>query len=289
MSRYLSILVLIALIFIACMIVETAFRWSGSGLSLTDTKGAGQVALFLVIIPFLLGFALKRGGGPATFLKPYAANLKRALAGFATMWLFAVAVMIATYAALGALGYVGWSSEAWAAFSGRLLYKTVVALLVVVVLAVTEEMIFRGFLLRHLRFNDKASTTILALVVGSLIFSVSHLISHDGAWTAADLSSRILGLFLLGGLFAVTYVATGSIACSIGMHSGLLGFKVFLRRTDLLTYHPDAWWLGTSSDLRLAPGTWFLMILVAAIVWSIRHWLRRRFYIEPVVADWDRP
>lgn len=284
MSRYLTTVVLLALIFVACAAVEAVLRLTGSTVSLTDTRGIGQVSLFVVIIPILMLFAWRRGGGPILFLRPYWANKRRAFAGFGVMWLQAVAIMLIAYGLLAAMGYVSWSSEAWAAITPKLLKKTFIALLVVLILAYTEEMIFRGFLLRHLRFNDKLPTTIAAVVVGSLIFSASHLISYKGEWTFAELSSLLFGLFLLGALFATTYIATGSIACSIGVHAGLLGFKVFLRRTDLLTYHPDVWWLGSSTDLRLAPVSWLLMVIIAAITWSMRHTLRQQFYIEPVVA-----
>lgn len=98
------------------------------------------------------------------------------------------------------------------------------------------------------------------------------------------MASLLFGLFLLGGLFIVTYIASGSLACAIGMHAGLLGFKVFLRRTDLLDYQPDVWWLGGSEDIRLAPITWLLMVLIGIFIWVTRRQLRRHFYIEPAVA-----
>ncbi len=288
LSRYLSLLGLFAVTFAACAVVETALRLGGAGVSLTDTKGVGQVALFVVIIPCLIAFALPRGGGPAAFLGLYRSRKGRALAGFAAMWVQAVALMALAYALLGAMGYVSWSAEAWANVSPQLLRKTIVALLVVVVLAFTEEMIFRGFVLRHLRWTAAPAVTAAAVLVGSAVFSISHLISYKDGWNFHEVGGLLFGLWLLGGLFAVTYIATGSIACSMGMHAGLLGFKVFLRRTDLLDYRPDVWWLGNSNDLRLAPVTWLLMILIGLLVWSTRHTLRRHFYIEPAVADWKK-
>lgn len=284
MSRYLSLLGLFVVLFAACAAVEFVLRLTGAGVSLRDTKGIGQVSLFLVIIPILIIFAVRRGGGPAVYLKPYLANLPRAFAGFGVMWLQAVILMIIAYGLLGAMGYLTWSSEAWANFSMQVLGKTIIALLVVLILAYTEEHIFRGFVFRHLRYDGTPRVTIAALVVGSMIFSASHLISYKDAWTFAELASLLFGLFLLGCLFVVTYIASGSLACSMGVHAGLLGFKVFLRRTDLLDYQPDVWWLGSSSDIRLAPIVWVLMILIAAITWATRHQLRRHFYIEPAIA-----
>ncbi|WP_274628363.1 CPBP family intramembrane glutamic endopeptidase [Arvimicrobium flavum] len=289
MSRYRSIFGLLALIFVVCAAVELVLRWSGAGVSLTDTRGVGQVGLFVIIIPFLIGFAARRGGGPLVFMKPYNANFGRALAGFAAMWVQAVLLMIIAYALLSWMGYVSWSQEAWANFSLTLLRKTITALLVVVVLAYTEEMIFRAFVMRHLRYNGTFWVGFWAVVIGSAIFSVTHLISYKDAWTLWDVGGLLFGLWLLGSLFAITYIATGSIACSMGVHAGLLGFKVFLRRTDLLVYQPDVWWLGGTEDIRMAPISWLLMILIAAITWATRHQLRKHFYIEPAIADWDKP
>jgi hypothetical protein len=284
LSRYVSLFFLFLVIFAACAAVELVLRATGAGVSLRDTKGIGQVSLFLIIIPILIVYGVRRGGGPVVFLKPYFANLPRTLAGFGAMWLQAVILMIIAYGLLGLMGYVSWSSVAWANFSAELLGKTIVALLVVLVLAYTEEHIFRAFVFRHLRYNETPKVTIVALVIGSAIFSVSHLISYKDACAFWDLVSLLFGLFLLGGLFAVTYIASGSLACAIGVHAGLLGFKVFLRRTDLLDYQPDVWWLGGSEDIRLAPISWLLMILIAALTWATRHQLRKHFYIEPAVA-----
>jgi hypothetical protein len=289
LSRYVSLFFLFVVIFVACAAVEFILRATGAGVSLRDTKGIGQVSLFLVIVPILLIFALRRGGGPLVFWKPYFANMPRALAGFGAMYVKAVILMVIAYGLLALMGYVSWSEEAWANLTPALIRKTIVALLVVLVLAYTEEHIFRGFVLRHLRYNDTFRVTLWAVVVGSAIFSVSHLISYKDEWTFHQVGGLLFGLWLLGGLFAVTYIATGSIGCSIGIHAGLLGFKVFLRNTDLLNYTPDVWWLGGSNDIRLAPISWLLMIIIGAITWAARHELRRRFYIEPVVADWDNP
>lgn len=284
LSRYVSLFVLLVIVFAACAVGELLLIASGAGVSLMDTKGIGQVSLFLIILPILVIFAIRRGGGPVAFVKPYLANIPRTLAGFGAMWLQAVILMIIAYALLGLMGFVGWSSEAWANLSGEIVRKTGVALLVVLVLAYTEEHIFRAFVFRHLRYNETPAVTIAALVVAAALFSVSHLISYKDAWTFAEVASLLFGLFLLGALFIVTYVASGSLACAIGMHAGLLGFKVVLRRTDLLDYQPDVWWLGGSEDIRLAPITWLLMILIGIFIWATRHHLRRHFYIEPAVA-----
>lgn len=284
MSRYVSLFLLLVVVAAACVVVELALRLLGAPISLTDTKGTGQVLLFVVILPILIVFAVRRGGGPAVFLAPYFANLSRAFAGFGAMWLKAVILMAIAYGLLGLMGYVSWSSEAWANFSLTLLQKTIVALLVVVILAYTEEHIFRAFVFRHLRYDTSPAVTWAALITAAALFSVMHLISYKDAWTFHDVAGLLFGLFLLGGLFIVTYISTGSLACSIGMHSGLLGFKVFLRRTDLLDYSPDAWWLGNSNDIRLAPATWVLMIIIGLITWSLRHRLRAKFSIEPVTA-----
>jgi hypothetical protein len=80
-------------------------------------------------------------------------------------------------------------------------------------------------------------------------------------------------------------VVTGSIACSIGIHCGLLGFKVFFRRTDLATLSPDgSWWLGGTSDLRIGPLSWFILLSLTAAIVLCRRWLWERLWVESAVC-----
>jgi len=158
---------------------------------------------------------------------------------------------------------------------------TVSALLVVLVLATVEELIFRAFFLRYLRHNDTFRVTVAAIIGSSVIFSLSHLIALSGSWHDPAKIPLLFGLFIIGALAGTTYVVTGSIACSIGIHCGLLGFKVFFRRTDLATLSPDgSWWLGGTSDLRIGPLSWFILLSMTAVIVLCRRWLWERLWVE---------
>jgi hypothetical protein len=97
-----------------------------------------------------------------------------------------------------------------------------------------------------------------------------------------DYLPLLFGLFLFGFLMGTVYLATGSLSCSIGLHAGLLGFKVFLRRTELLIQHES--WLTGGADLRTGPAMWILLLLAALIVFLCRNWLWPRLWIENVVS-----
>jgi membrane protease YdiL (CAAX protease family) len=188
----------------------------------------------------------------------------------------------AGYLALAALGYVEWSQENWENLRVGIAEKIAIAWLIVLLLVLVEEAIFRGFVLRYLRYDDSPWVTVSAVVVSSAIFSASHIIALAHAWSFMDDRVALLtGLFIIGLLLGTTYVVTGSLACSIGVHCGLLGFKVVLIRTHVVSLVPD--WL-VADDIRCAPLAWlaFLLATLALIVWRRR--LHAAFSIETVVC-----
>jgi hypothetical protein len=69
------------------------------------------------------------------------------------------------------------------------------------------------------------------------------------------------------------------------VHAGLLGSKVFLRRTGLLEVETGSWLLGSSDDIRRAPLVWLLFAGMALAIYLGRHRLNARFSVEePVVS-----
>jgi uncharacterized protein len=81
------------------------------------------------------------------------------------------------------------------------------ALLLVIVVAVAEETIFRGYLI--LRFTFLSGNVPAALVVSSIIFSLGH--GYEGL--AGLTTVGILGL-----IFAIIYVRTGSLVAPMVLH-----------------------------------------------------------------------
>lgn len=287
--RYVLICLFIPSMLLPVLLVEWLFMVSGSGLSLTDSRGAGQVtllALILLLVAAFVKFVAREE--PFGFFLRYLGEWRRAAAGFWTMLAFASLVVALGYAGFGAAGSVGWSEAGWANLSWKVAERTLVALLVVIILATTEEILFRVFLMRYLRWNNSVPVTIGAVVFSSFVFAASHNLTDPLAWFGPDDFPLFVGLFLLGVLLCVTYLATGSFWCAVGVHSGLLGSKVFLRKTGLVEIDPRALMLQDSYDLRMSPIVWAVFVGMAIAIFLARHALYRRFAIErPVVSGGD--
>jgi len=283
MARYRNLFLLLVGFTLAILAVEAVLRMTGAPFSVTDRKGPGQIIVFAIAISAMIWFSVAIGGiNPLSWCAGYLRDWPRMLRGFLTTFLLATATMIVIYAVLLMLGKVQWSHEAWENLTPKVWRRTVVALLVVVVLATTEETIFRGFIMRYLRWKATPAVTLSALLAASVIFSLSHLIALLGSVDQPDYLPLLFGLFLLGFLLGTVYLVTGSLSCSIGMHAGLLGFKVFLRRTDLLVQQDN--WLTGGADLRTGPAMWVLLLLAALAFFAFREWLWPSLWIEKVVS-----
>src|SRR5690606_29330265 len=86
----------------------------------------------------------------------YLARWRRALSGFLFLLAVSWAIVIGAYLIAWAIGFAHFSPEAWDALSLRVAERTAVALLVVFVLATTEELMFRVFIMRYLRTDTSA-------------------------------------------------------------------------------------------------------------------------------------
>ncbi|MBZ0291973.1 MAG: CPBP family intramembrane metalloprotease [Anaerolineae bacterium] len=107
--------------------------------------------------------------------------------------------------------------------------------------ALYEEISFRGFLLPQLYFKINARPRLLiALLISQALFALMHIPNRlaFGA-TLAEAVSNLPMLLLLGILFALFYLVTGSIFLSIGVHAlGNAATPLFASGADpsLITY-----------------------------------------------------
>lgn len=99
----------------------------------------------------------------------------------------------------------GWQDMSWGSVWGCLGTAGMVASV-----AVTEEVLFRGVLFRIM---EERTGTVIALIVSSLIFGLTHSINANATlW-------GVLSIALTGGLLmTAAYVATRSLWLSIGLH-----------------------------------------------------------------------
>lgn len=110
---------------------------------------------------------------------------------------------------------------------------TISLILAAVVLApVTEELIFRGVLLRALANRGR----IVVIVVTAALFSAIHILGLDTERLLASAAVVLPPIFLLGLLLAYITLRTGRLGPAIFLHSGwnLLAALVLLIPTEVL-------------------------------------------------------
>jgi uncharacterized protein len=119
---------------------------------------------------------------------------------------------------LSKLGLTNPRSPLRAVLSVQSWWQAPLAVLLVAVVAVTEETIFRGYLL--LRFSAVSRSTTVAVVLSTVVFAMGH--GYEGEVGLATVA-------LIGLAFAVIYLRTGSLVAPIVMHflQDLIGVVVF--------------------------------------------------------------
>jgi membrane protease YdiL (CAAX protease family) len=280
--RYFQTTLFILFLGVAALVVEAMLRLFHSSYSLTDSRGPGEWSFLAIALAAMLLFTWYVARiDSLQFIARYMMQWRRTLKGFLLMFCATMLLAAAGYLVLAAFGYVQWSQAEWENLRVGVVEKIAIALLIVLVLAMVEETIFRAFVLRYLRYNDSLWVTVSAVVVSSAIFSVSHLVALIDVWHLISKAALLTGLFTIGLLLGTVYVVTGSLACSIGVHCGLLGFKVILIRTHVVSLVPD--WL-VADDIRRAPLAWlaFLLSTLAVILWRRR--LHAAFSVETAVC-----
>lgn len=288
-ERYRNLLLLILGFVVVFAIAETTLRAIGSPYLLTQRNGPGQIVLYLMGLVAILWFCQRVAGvSPADFIKGYLRDWRRALRGFLFCWLIGTGAMLLIHSGMIAAGSASISWDAVSVYGFKAFRSTVTAMLAMLVLVLAEELIFRGFVLRYLRGSPERIATVLAVIVASAIFSLSHTVSLGSRLGSEDLPNLLFGLFMLGALLSTVYIATGSLACAMGIHAALLGFKVFLRKTHFIDYHDSS--LMGGSDLRTGPALWLIMLTFIVAFALARRWLSQHYRIETAyaVASSDR-
>lgn len=162
----------------------------------------------------------------------------------------------------------------------------ITALIAGLIIGFIEETLFRGAMLSAIK---KQNSTVFAIVVTSLIYSLVHFIQPDIEmdpntlnWASgfilvkdalpglADLThifDSLIALFLAGVLLSIVRLRTNRIALCIGIHAGwVIAIKVFKRVTDT-NVHSDYAFLTGSYDkvigyLAAASIVFFILLLL---------------------------
>ena len=163
------------------------------------------------------------------------------------------------YGLLKTLGWLVWDSERIPSLVAALLPTLGIALWI----SITEELIFRGFLLNQLQRDYSLA---IAAIISSVIFAVLHLV-----WDGKEALSQIPGLWLLGMVLALArWLDGGSLGLAIGLHAGWVWGIASLDTAQILDYPNDnlAWLTGNGKPLAGVFGI-LLLLTTGAMMWAI--------------------
>jgi uncharacterized protein len=185
------------------------------------TKGLVQRALLpniAIILVFIYGLLIIYGK-----FKPSELGLEREEL-LQAIWVIAIVILMLQVisTASGAISYKTLTiGNLWSKVSGSTALGILISQLLVV--AVQEEIIFRGFLMPQVYLRIKKVKYIVrmgfALVISQGLFAVWHIPIR--IFLGMSLTSTIISIFsvfMLGIIFALIYIRTGNIFISMGMH-----------------------------------------------------------------------
>ena len=149
-----------------------------------------------------------------------------------------------------------------------------------VVVAILEEILFRGALFGSMRKAWRSGT---AVVVSSIIYALAHFVQKAPepqvvTWSSgfamlpqmfgslADLHAlfpKVLVLFVAGVILAIAYQRSGSLFLSIGLHAGWIFWLKSYRFVSIPVRGVSTWMWGTD---QLIDGWMSLLVLLAVLV-----------------------
>ena len=287
--RYLYLTGLFAFFIVAALVIEIVFSMTGSGLSVMQGRGVGQAMLYAAgLITILAYSSFIACDHPIRFLALYGKNWRRFAKGFGFFAAIAVLASVAAYAILLTVGQAVFDWGALDAMGSKTVRRIAISLLIVMVLATAEELIFRGFLMRYLRFAPGAAVTISAVIVSSLIFAFLHKIEDPMGWVEPANTQLFVGLFLLSVALSMSYIYSGSMAVPAGLHFGFLVLEIFRFKTAGIVMQGGAWWAPIDQDVRTAPFVWMLFVVIGVGTYIWRRRIHDAFVVEKAVqADTD--
>uniref|UniRef100_UPI00187ED08E CPBP family intramembrane glutamic endopeptidase n=1 Tax=Oculatella sp. LEGE 06141 TaxID=1828648 RepID=UPI00187ED08E len=129
--------------------------------------------------------------------------------------------------------------------------------------SVTEELIFRGFLLNQLQPTYPGWG---AAAIASLIFAVLHLV-----WDGRDTIPQLPGLWLMGMVLVVArWVDSGNLGLAWGLHAGWVWAIASFDTTQRFTYtgHGSEWLTGLKGKPLAGLFGILFLLMTAAVLWQ---------------------
>ena len=188
----------------------------------TEQKLPLLVPLYLIAPLVLWGVSWLEGGHFSDYGLPWKFSvLKSLVIGLGLGVLSLILIFISQWL----LGWIEWHLENWQ----QLRQISLPILLLGLWIGLTEELIFRGFLLNTL---GKDYSIWLAAAISSIIFALLHLV-----WEQQETLPQLPGLWLMGMVLVLArYADGGSLGIAWGLHAGWIWGLTCLDSAKLITY-----------------------------------------------------
>ncbi len=125
-------------------------------------------------------------------------------------------------------------------------------------IALTEEILFRGFFLQTLL---KDLPKWVAIVITGIMFVLFHdLAKVSNFWTVPKHMMLAGGLFCLNILLCFAYLKSGSLYLPVAIHSGLVFSKIFFRKMKMIHILSNSYLFGIDGDARRGLLAWLLFL-----------------------------
>ena len=166
--------------------------------------------------------------------------------------------------ALALLGLLSGSCQIAVTADRVKLWRTVLGFIPAAALVgFLEELVFRGFILQHLL----ACSRLVAVITSSALYAVVHLKT-----TTFNLATflELGGLFLLGVVLSLSYLSTGQLYLSIGLHA-VLAYGARVNKLILAFNASSLSWLVGTSRLVNGLASWAVLVILG---WVVVWWTR---------------
>src|SRR4028118_1973838 len=202
--------------------IATLLKWRPPKPLAAEQKLPLLAALYLIAPPILWGASWVEG----TSFSDYGLDWKlKVLLSLGLGLGLGILSLIIVFSGQWLLGWVEWRLENLQRLGQLLLPILFLGLWI----GVTEELIFRGFLLNTLRQDYSVW---VAAAISSVIFALLHLI-----WEQQNTLPQLPGLWLMGMVLVLArWVDGGSLGLATGLHTGWIWGLTCLDSTELISY-----------------------------------------------------
>ena len=136
-------------------------------------------------------------------------------------------------------------------------------------LAITEQIMFSGYLLSILRDRYRRETAVL---VPAMLFALMTQVRDPGGLLAASGQQLVVGTFLAATLLGILRLRYGTILMPAGLLAGWIAVERVVDKLRLLGdggESPLTQWMAPQGDPRRAPVMWLVLAAAITICWLI--------------------